>query len=66
MTYEYSSYTVAPNLDTLETAILGSAFSESYDHLRWDKSDEKLKVYMDSELSTENKATLDTLVEEDA
>ena len=61
MRYDYSEV-YSPNLDQLETRIIDFNIKDIHQYLRWDEADEILKVYMSRELSTEEKATLDTLV----
>jgi hypothetical protein len=52
----------SPNLNNLEISILSSIISKSYSYLRWDKEDSQLKVYLNRELTSEEKKILDTII----
>lgn len=61
MVYYYVKV-ATPNLDTLEIAFLASSIAGTYDYFRWDEDDDKLKVYLNRELDSAEKITLDNLV----
>jgi len=61
ITYEYNCE-ISPDLDKLETDIINAELPD-YNYMRWDEKDELLKICFYSELSSENKIVLDSLIE---
>jgi hypothetical protein len=61
MIYLYEKL-LPPNLDILEENFLISSIAETYNHFRWDEEDKKLKIYLNRELTVEEKLELNTLI----
>jgi hypothetical protein len=61
MTYYYT-YTYSPDLSILETEFLNSELANTYDYLRWDSDDNKLKVTLNKELNGLEKNILDKIL----
>lgn len=61
MVYYYTKITI-PDLDLLEINILESIISDTYQYFVWDEDDNKLKVFLNRELTYSEKLILDNII----